>query len=280
MWMHRFKGCVIGLATAAAAAAAAAGLLGATGAAAATGSIHPGVQTATNGAQCTANFVFTDGSSTYIGQAAHCAGTGGSSATNGCTSGSLPLGTPVTVGGASQPGTLVYSSWLAMRAGGETDADTCQYNDLALVRLAPSDAADVDPTVPGFGGPTGVGAAPSNLLDTVFSYGDSELRMGITQLSPKQGFVLQTEGSGWSRNVLTITPGIPGDSGSGFLNASGQAIGVLSTLELAPLPATNGVGDLSRELAYLNAQPGFAGVQLVPGTRPFTGNLLGAILGL
>jgi hypothetical protein len=281
MWMRRVKASLVGL-------AAAAGLLVATAtatatptaAAAATGSIHPGVQTRTNGAQCTANFVFTDGTSTYIGQAAHCAGTGGSSATNGCTSASLPLGTPVAVGGADQPGTLVYSSWLAMQASGETDPDTCQYNDLALVRLAPSDVADVDPTVPGFGGPTGVGAAPSNLLDTVFSYGDSELRMGITQLNPKQGLVLQTEGNGWSRNVLTITPGIPGDSGSGFLNASGQAIGVLSTLELAPLPASNGVGDLSRELAYLNAQPGFAGVRLVPGTRPFTGNLLGAILGL
>jgi hypothetical protein len=51
MWMHRFKGCVIGLA------AAAGAVLGATGPAAATGSIHPGVQTATDGAHRTANFV-------------------------------------------------------------------------------------------------------------------------------------------------------------------------------------------------------------------------------
>ena len=61
---------------------------------AAAASIHPGVQTFTGGAQCTANFIFRDASSTYIGQAAHCSGTGGSASTNGCTTGSLPLGTP------------------------------------------------------------------------------------------------------------------------------------------------------------------------------------------
>jgi hypothetical protein len=92
--------------------------------------------------------------------------------------------------------------------------------------------------------------------------------------------VLDTTGGGWSRDVLTLTPGIPGDSGSGFLDASGEAIGVLSTLELAPIPAANGVGDLAHELAYLHAQPGFAGVRLVPGTKPFIGSLLAALLGL
>src|SRR5881396_2787401 len=75
--------------------------------------IHPGVQTFTGGAQCTANFVFYDATNTvYIGQAAHCSGTGGNTETNGCTSGLLPLGTPVEINGASKPGTIVYNSWL------------------------------------------------------------------------------------------------------------------------------------------------------------------------
>src|SRR3989442_15833556 len=83
---------------------------------AATAPIHPGVQTFTAGAQCTANFVFYDASNTvYIGQAAHCSGTGGNTATNGCTSGSLPIGTQVQVTGASQPGVMVYNSWLTMQ---------------------------------------------------------------------------------------------------------------------------------------------------------------------
>ena len=53
---------------------------------AATAAITPGVQTYTDGGQCTANFVFTDGSGkVYIGHAAHCAGTGGATETDGCT---------------------------------------------------------------------------------------------------------------------------------------------------------------------------------------------------
>src|SRR5436190_13639680 len=87
--------------------------------------IHPGVQVFTNGAQCTSNFVFQDASNVYLGQAAHCSGTGAQTDTNGCTSGSLPIGTPVDVSGASRPGTLVYNSWLTMQAKGESDSNTC-----------------------------------------------------------------------------------------------------------------------------------------------------------
>lgn len=245
---------------------------------AATATVHPGVMTYTEGGQCTSNFVFQDGSGVYVGQAAHCSGTGGQTETDGCTSGSLPLGTKVEVKGASRPGTMVYNSWLAMQARGETDPDTCAYNDLALVRLDPADVGKVNPSVPGFGGPTAVGGAGA-LGSTVYSYGNSSLRGGVTKLSPKQGIVIQNEGGGWSHVVATLTPGIPGDSGSGFLNEAGAAIGVLSTLQLAPLPATNGVGDLARELAYARASPAFSEVRLVPGTEPFKPDLLGAILG-
>jgi len=245
--------------------------------AAPSGPIHPGVQTFTGGGQCTANFIFRDGAGTYIGQAAHCAATGAATETNGCTAASQPLNTPVTVTGATRPGTLAYSSWLTMQAKGETDANACAYNDIALVKLDPADVGRVDPTVPGFGGPTGVGGAAANA--TVFSYGNSSLRQGITVLSPKQGLVVQVAGGGWTRSVYTVTPGVPGDSGSGFLNASGQAIGVLSTLAVLPLPLSNGVGDLAKELAYMRANEAtFSGVQLVNGTRAFKGNLLSAIL--
>jgi hypothetical protein len=245
---------------------------------AATATIHPGVQTLTAGGQCTANFIYSDSAGTYIGQAAHCASTGEATDTDGCLAGTLPLGTPVEVTGASRPGTLVYSSWVTMQANGESDPDTCAYNDLALVKIDPADVGKVNPSVPGFGGPTGVGGA-SAALDDVYSYGNSSLRFGITFLSPKFGKVLSTEGGGWSRTVYTVTPGIPGDSGSGFLNASGQAIGTLSTVAIAPLPASNGVGDLGRELAYARAHSSFTGVQLANGTEPFTTDVVGVIAG-
>ena len=233
---------------------------------AATAPIHPGVQTVTDGAQCTANFVFTSGTTVYIGQAAHCSGTGGNTATDGCTSGSLPLGTAVDVGGVAT-GTMVYNSWLTMQSQGETDAGTCAYNDLALIQLSPSDAAKVNPSVPFFGGPTGLGGGTA-FADNVYSYGNSSLRLGLTQLSPKRGVSLGDDTSGWSHSVYTVTPGIPGDSGSGFMNAAGQAIGVLSTVELAPLAGSNGVGDLAHELTYLNSHTSM-NVSLAPGTEPF-----------
>ena len=239
--------------------------------------VHPGVMTFTDGAQCTSNFVFTQGSNVYLGQAAHCSGTGGPVNADGCDSGSLPLGTPVRVAGASRLGQLAYNSWLTMQAKGETNANACAYNDFALVRVNPADVSRVNPSVPGFGGPTGVGGA-GGLGSTVYSYGNSSLRGGVTKLSPKRGVIAQNTGGGWNHTVYTATPGIPGDSGSGFLNASGQAIGVLSTLQILPVAGSNGVGDLGKELAYMRANSSFSGVQLAPGTKPFNPSFAGAIL--
>jgi hypothetical protein len=241
--------------------------------------VHPGVQTFTAGGQCTANFVFFDGSGTeYIGQAAHCSGTGGNTATNGCTSGSLPTGTPVDVTGASKPGSMVYNSWLTMQSLGENNPDTCQYNDLALVKLDPADYGKVNPSVPFWGGPTGIGTAAAG--ERVYSYGNSELRGGVATLSPKTGTVVQVDGSGWDYNVFTASPGIPGDSGSAFLNKTGQALGILSTLQIAPVAGSNGVGDVGKELAYAQAHSGIGGLTLANGTEPFNTGALGAGLPL
>src|SRR3954449_13460125 len=259
--MHRRIICLAALAIAGAASAPAG--------ASAAGEIHPGVQTFTDGAQCTSNFVFSDGANTYLGQAAHCSGTGGSTETNGCDSGSLPVGTAVDVRGASKPGTLVYNSWLTMQSAGETDADTCAYNDLALIKLDPADVDKTNPSVPFWGGPTGGEPTGTATGDTILSYGKSELRAGVTQLSPKQGKSVGDDGNGWSHNVYTATPGIPGDSGSAFLDANGSALGVLSTVQLAPLAGSNGVGHVSREVAYMHSHGGPA-ANIVQGTEPFT----------
>ena len=64
-----------------------------------------------------------------------------------------------------------------------------------------------------------------------------------------------------------------GDSGSAFLDSSGRALGVLSTLQLAPVAGSNGVGDLRLELGYLAAN-GTVNVQLASGTEPFNANRL------
>jgi hypothetical protein len=226
--------------------------------------------TYTGGAQCTANFVFQANGVTYLGQAAHCSGTGAATDTNGCTATSLPLGTPVTVG--NYTGTMVYNSWLTMQSLHETDAETCAYNDLALIQLPAAAVADTNPSVPTFGGPTGLGG-PVGTGENVYSYGNSSLRFGLAPLSPKRGVAVTSTPGGWSTTVYTVTPGIPGDSGSGFLDSSGKAIGVLSTVALAPLPASNGVGTLAKEVAYAQAH-GVAGLAVVNGTEPFSSGAL------
>jgi hypothetical protein len=265
-----------GLATAAAAAGLVA--LGVVAAPAATaaegdGAIHPGVVTdSTGGGQCTSNFVFTADGKTYLGQAAHCAGTGNATETDGCTSGSQPVGTLVTIlasDGTTRNGTLAYSSWLAMQEAGETDPDTCAYNDFALVEIAPADVADVDPTVPFFGGPVGLDTDGLPVGEEVHSYGNSPLRQGVAALSPKSGVSAGDGGGGWTHEVLTVTPGVPGDSGSAFLDSDGDAVGVLSTLNLAPLPLSNGVSDLAKAIEYAKAH-GLGDLELVPGKVPFS----------
>ena len=243
--------------------------------------IHPGTMMYTKGAQCTANFVYTDAAGhTYVGYAAHCAGTGAATDTDGCQTRSLPLGTEVAFregGNAADSGTrvgrgtLVYSSWLTMQRLGTKAADACAYNDLALVRVRPADASKVNPSVPFWGGPTGIDTNGTAAGDRVWTYGNSSLRGGLEPLSPHTGVSLGDSDAdgGWSHPLYTATPGVPGDSGSGFLSEGGKAIGVLSTLGLAPLPASNNIGDLARELAFAQAHSGIAGLRLVPGTEPF-----------
>jgi hypothetical protein len=248
---------------------------------AATAAIHPGTMLYTAGAQCTANFVYTDDEgNVYIGYAAHCAGTGGSTDTNGCNVDSVPLGTPVdftnngsliSEGTIVGHGTLAYSSWITEHQLGTTDANTCAYNDLALVKVDSADVAKVNPSVPFWGGPTGIDTDVTQLGDQLYTYGNSSLRFGISALSPHTGISLGDAAAdgGWSHPLYTVSPGIPGDSGSGFLSADGSAVGVLSTLGLAPLPASNNIGDLAHELAFAQAHAGIAGLRLVLGTEPF-----------
>ncbi len=244
---------------------------------AATAPIHPGVQVTTEAGQCTSNFVFREGDTVYLGMAAHCAGVGGPTDVDGCDTDSLPLGSPVIVSGASQPGKLAYSSWLTMQELGETNPAACAFNDLALIQLDPADADQVNPSIPHWGGPVGVNTSGAPAGSRVYSYGSSPLRLGLGLLSPKAGVSVGDEAGGWSHNVLTVTPGLPGDSGSAFLDSRGRALGVLSTLNLlalpGPLPGTNGVGDIRRQVSYMQAHSD-VDAALVAGTERFTPNKL------
>lgn len=244
--------------------------------------IRPSVYTRTNGAGCTSNFIFeeftevvdADGvvvdvvRDVYIGYAAHCAGLGGSTDTNGCVAGSEPLGTEVQVDGATEPGTLAYSSWhMMIEVGQPTDSNACRHNDFALIRLDPADHERVNPTVPFFGGPTALGGATGS-GDLVVSMGNSGLRAGIEQLKPKYELSLGMEGGGWTHRLYALSPGIPGDSGSGHMTDDGAAMGISSTLALLPYAGSNGVTDLARSLDYMYEHTSIR-AELALGTEPF-----------
>jgi hypothetical protein len=234
----------------------------------------------TDGAQCTGNFVFTDAERrVYVGYAAHCAGTGEATDTNGCEARSLPLGTRVRfarggslAGGGDTVGRgrLVYSSWLTMQRLGTSRTNLCDYNDFALVRVGRKHVGKVNPSVPFWGGPVGIDQDGTSAGEPVYSYGSSSLRGGVGALAPKQGTSLGSTSGGWDHPVYTATPGVPGDSGSAFLDGRGRAVGTLSTLAIAPLTGSNGLGDLHRELAFAKRHSGIGGLRLVLGTKPFS----------
>ena len=241
--------------------------------------IRPGVLTETaGGGLCTSNFVFVSGERTFLGQAAHCAGTGPDTETDGCTSSTGPLGSTVTVlgtDGSRRIGRLAYSSWITMQAGGETDRATCAANDFALVELDPADAAAVNPSVPFFGGPTGLATEDLGGGDEVLGYGSPVARLGRAALTarirPKVGIESGRTGA-FAHDVLTLSPGVPGDSGAGYLTADGRAFGLLTTLTVdgSGDGISDGVTDLAAALGYANANGGLGEVQLVLGTEPFT----------
>ena len=215
----------------------------------------------------------------FLGQAAHCSGTGAATDTDGCTATSLPLGTAVDVVGFNgttyKGNTVVYSSWLQMQGRREGDPDVCAGNDFALVKLTPAAAAVTNPTVPFWGGPSS-GPASSDLGDDVYTYGNSSLRAGIAALSPKVGKTVGQNNGGWTYDLYTVSPGVPGDSGSGFMDANGRALGVLSTLSVLPLAASNQVADLAKAMTYMKQHSDtFDAVNLVPGTSPFVPLLAG-----
>lgn len=239
---------------------------------AATAEIHPGVRTDSVGAICTANFVFTDGKDVFLGQAAHCSSLLAPTDTepDGCSAAVRPVGTPVTVEGATHPGTLAYSSWSTMQAVGETDPDACAYNDFALVRIDPDDVDGVNPSLPVYGGPTRVDGDGLPAGERVFGYGNSPQRQGLAPLKPSSGVSVGDVGGGRAHIAYLVPPVIPGESGGPYVDADGAAVGTLIGIQfLPPPPASTVLADLAAALAYGREHGELGKLRLVPGTEPF-----------
>ena len=233
--------------------------------------VKPSMMLYTKGAQCTANFVYVDRAGrVYIGQAAHCASRGTQTQTNGCTTRSWPLGTIVRNVNGRRIGTLAYSSWIAMHRAHERRANVCAANDLALVRIDAGLVRRTSPTLPGLGGPTGLNTRGVSTGAQVYAVGNSSLLFGAGSFVAQTGVVERAINGGWAYYVVMARPGIPGDSGSGYVDARGRALGQLSTIGLGSDGAGNTIGNLSKEITYARYH-GVRGLTVVHGQSAFRG---------
>jgi hypothetical protein len=178
---------------------------------------------------CTANFVFTDGTSKYIGSAGHClSGRGGTVV--------MQVATRV------DPTDTVM---VALAAVGKTTkkVDAGIGRDFGVARIDPQ--WPVVPGVAGAAGPTGVFCGDP-LGQPVVHYGHGYV-FYVEQGNPKAGEVIpdltllvkfaSTEyGFNW------VGYGLPGDSGSPVMNPAGLAVGDLTHglgVDVVPIPGWN-----------------------------------------
>ncbi len=162
---------------------------------------------------CTMNFVFTDGTSKYIGTAGHCAG-------NGKT-------VIAQVGTRVDPTDTVFVT-LAAIGSVVKSWNSGIGRDFALVKINP--AFKVVPGVAGALGPTGVFCGDP-VGQPVMHYGHGYIFF-VEQGYPKFGEVIpdltllvrfaSPNGFNW------VGYGLPGDSGSEVMNAAGLAVGDLT----------------------------------------------------
>ena len=170
-------------------------------------------------AGCTANFIFTDGSSQYVGTARHCVDR---------------IGQTVTM--QVDTTTIADVGTVSHMTSGEGEPG----NDWALVRIDPAVAAEwgVNPAMPVIGGPQGIytGCGPTPVFHYGHGYG-----VAVGQGKVEAGLATNVfdDGYGWTG------AGAPGDSGSGVLTApGGPAIGNFTHLivDLGAYPGSDLAG--------------------------------------
>jgi hypothetical protein len=192
---------------------------------------------------CTMNFIFSDGTSNYIGTAGHCVSGGGSTVV-------MQVGTRI------DPTDSVI---VTLAAIGKTvkKENAGIGKDFGLVKIDPR--WPVVPAIAGAAGPTGIFCGDP-LGQPVIHYGHGYIFF-VEQGYPKAGEVIpdldpvikfaSTEyGYNW------VGYGLPGDSGSPVMNAAGLAVGDL-THGLAPagvpIPGLNFGTDMAGIFNFLGS---------------------------
>ncbi len=174
---------------------------------------QPGVSAAgciVEPAGCTANFIFTDGTSKYVGTARHCVDKVGDRVIMQVDTTTLAdVGSVVKI----------------------TPGEDVPGRDFALIKIDPAVAAKwgVNPAIPVVGGPQGIydGCAQQPVKNYGHGYAAT-----VAQGKPQGGlgYVFYDDGYGWAGN------GLPGDSGSPVvLAADNRSVGNFTHIILADL---------------------------------------------
>ncbi len=224
--------------------------------------IHPGVRvTNLGGLACSSNFVFANGSRAYLGMASHCTGQGLKA--DGCAD-RTKVGELIRIEGARYLGQIVYDAWTAQLLANRARGTPCdRTNDFALVRIDQRDRRNVNPSVPVWGGPTGV-SEDVPVGAPLFGFASSSAR---PRVASRQIGLCAGAYRSWQFRSVMLTPTIPGDSGSLVLGPEGGALGhVRAILE----PPGNLNVRLARVLDYMYAHSRLDRVRLAEGTVPFS----------
>ena len=160
---------------------------------------------------CTANFLFTDGSSFYVGTAGHCSNSTGETVT-------MQVDT-----------TTVADVGTVVRRTPHPAGDGIPGSDFTLIRIDPAVQAawGLNPAIPFVGGPNGVYSecGPEAVLHYGHGYG----------VAVAQGKVEGGLATSWFEDSYGWTGvGAPGDSGSPVVTSGGQAAGNFTHLIVDP----------------------------------------------
>lgn len=216
--------------------------------------VRPGAGFSTPIGGCSLNFVFRDQAGQhYIGSAGHCFIGGGERTW-------APGTGPTARQGSSVFGRAVYAALGDRGAidGGDDDEIGYDGYDFALIRLEPGQVAD--PEMCHFGGPVAMYDDFELSPVPLHQFGRG-LVFGST-IPARSGVATHTMGD---LTVHTMLPAIWGDSGSGVVTASGEAIGVVVRLDTSG----QGITALSRLDGHLARAEQALGLDLELVTADF-----------
>ncbi|MEO7429251.1 MAG: hypothetical protein ABIY48_07680 [Acidimicrobiales bacterium] len=198
-------------------------------------------QTDGNSYICTANFVWTDGSKTYLGAAGHCFLRAGDVVAPPATPGFRVKAVSVCVSSCAFGGQLGSVVRGDLRPLGpvvfarQSESGQDVGNDFGLVEIPSALLASVRHSVPVWGGPTGTPAAPG-LGQRLCLYGNAGGLGEVFATKARAGVAGQGTQSAWFASI----PSAPGDSCAAVVSCPSltgtTAAGILTHL------ATNGTG--------------------------------------